>query len=696
MNEIQPKISIDDMIDGALGHHQAGRIDQAAAIYREVLDLDAGNVDANHLLGVVLLQSGNHSEAADFFITTVRLKPDFAEAHCNLGVAFYGLGRLIEAASSYNRALAINPAYPQAHYNLGNVLRDQEECDQAVACYRKAIELKPDYIEAHNNLGFTLQRQGQLSEAIASLNNALSLNPDDGGALVNLGNSYLQLRNLKQAEQSFRQALDVNADEAEAHNGLGNVLKARDQLDEAVASYRKAIEIIPEFIEAHNNLGNVFKDQGKEDASIECFKRALDMNPDYAMAFSNLLFTMTGSAAYGPADIWAEIEHWNQLRAPAVSSRPANHRNDKTPGRRLTIGYVSPDFRRHSVSYFFEPLLSAHDRDAVKAICYAEVSDPDEMTGRLQELSDGWCQTVGRTARDIAQQIQRDGVDILVDLAGHTKGNRLDVFALKPAPLQITWLGYPGSTGLGAMNCRLTDAIADPEGVSDPYFSEDLIRLNRGFHCYKPPSDCPEVSTLPARESGAITFGSFNNLGKVTSEVISAWARILTEVPGSRMVIKSPKHIENMRARCRQAFSEHGIGQDRLELLADAPTTRDHLETYGRVDIALDTFPYNGTTTTCEALWMGVPVVTLRADRTAGRIGASLLTEVGMPDLITDNVDAYVAKAKDLAGRLDSLDAMRASMRQRMARSPLCDPVGFAEDMEATYRQLWRQWCETP
>ncbi|MEE8515342.1 MAG: hypothetical protein V3T02_01760, partial [Alphaproteobacteria bacterium] len=332
----------------------------------------------------------------------------------------------------------------------------------------------------------------------------------------------------------------------------------------------------------------------------------------------------------------------------------------------------------------------------VKAICYAEVTDPDGTTGRLKAMSDGWCTTVGRSARDIAQHIERDGVDILVDLAGHTKGNRLDVFALSPAPVQITWLGYPGSTGLGAMDCRLTDAIADPDGVSDPYFSEDLIRLPRGFHCYKPPSDCPQVTNLPARETGAITFGSFNNLGKVTAEVISAWARILTEVPGSRMVIKSPKHIEDMRARCRQAFSEHGIDEDRLELLADAPTTREHLENYARIDIALDTFPYNGTTTTCEAMWMGVPVVTLRADRTAGRIGASLLTEVGMPHLIADTVDAYVAKARDLAGKLDHLDTLRASMRQRLAASPLCDAAGFARDMEATYRRLWRRWCDKP
>lgn len=694
MNEIRPTTTLDDTIDSALGHHHAGRLDDAASIYRRALELDPDNVDALHLLGVVSLQTGNHPEAVDLFTTALRLKPDFAEAHCNLGAAYYGLGQLDEAASSYHRALALNPTYPEAHYNLGNVLQDQDEWDPAICCYRKAIEFKPDYFEAQNNLGMTFQKRGKFTEALCCFETAISLRPGDCGGYINRGNTHVLLGQAKVAVESFRHALEIDPDSGQAHNDLGNALKALGQLDEAEACYRRAIEIIPEFTEAHNNLGNVFKDRGADGESIECFRQALALNPNYGKAFSNLLFTMTGSAAYGPAEIWAEIGHWNEMRAPAVGPHPCGHRNDSDPDRRITIGYVSPDFRRHSVSYFFEPLLAAHDRHSVKAICYAEVSDPDETTGRLKAMSDGWCVTVGRSARDIARQIERDGVDILVDLAGHTKNNRLDVFELKPAPVQVTWLGYPGSTGLGTVDCRLTDAIADPEGESDPYFSEDLIRLPRGFHCYKPPMACPEVSPLPARETGAITFGSFNNLSKVSPDVVSAWARILTGVPGSRMVIKSPCLVEDMHARCRRAFAGLGIDDHRLELLADMSTTREHLEIYGRIDIALDTFPYNGTTTTCEALWMGVPVVTLRADRTAGRIGASLLTAVGLPHLIADTVDAYVATAKELAGKLDDLDTMRASMRQRMAGSPLCDAVGFARDMEATYRELWRRWCE--
>ena len=378
-------------------------------------------------------------------------------------------------------------------------------------------------------------------------------------------------------------------------------------------------------------------------------------------------------------------------------SRPTAYANVREAARRLKIGYVSPDFRGHSVAYFVEPLLKGHDRQAVEVFCYAEVTRPDTVTAHLQGLVDHWLVTVGLSDEELAERIRADGIDILVDLAGHTANNRLRVFARKPAPVQVTWLGYPNTTGLEAIDYRLVDAVTDPVGEADAWASETLVRLEGGFLCYGGLKDAPEPTVPPCLKTGTVTFGSFNNPAKVSAATFDAWATLLSRLPQARLLLKGKPFADAAtRALFLARLGERGVAAERVELVAWLPGTAAHLALYHRVDIALDPFPYNGTTTTCEALWMGVPVVTLRGDRHAGRVGASLLSQIGLTDLIANSVEEYVEIALALARNPGRLDDLRRALRPRMAASPLCDGRAFARKMEAAFRTMWQVWCETP
>ena len=349
------------------------------------------------------------------------------------------------------------------------------------------------------------------------------------------------------------------------------------------------------------------------------------------------------------------------------------------------------------MAFFVEPLLKGHDRQAVEVFCYAEVTRPDTVTAHLQGLADHWLVTVGLSDEELAERIRADGIDILVDLAGHTAKNRLRVFARKPAPVQVTWLGYPNTTGLEAIDYRLVDAVTDPVGEADAWASETLVRLEGGFLCYGGVKDAPEPTVPPCLKTGTVTFGSFNNPAKVSAATFDAWATLLSRLPQARLLLKGKPFADAAtRALFLARLGERGVAAERVELVAWLPGAAAHLALYHRVDIALDPFPYNGTTTTCEALWMGVPVVTLRGDRHAGRVGASLLSQIGLTDLIANSVEEYVAIALALAGNPGHLHELRRSLRSRMAASSLCDGRAFARKMEAAFRTMWQVWCEAP
>ena len=646
-------------------------------------------------LGIALQNQGKLDEAIAAYLHAIGIKPDYAEVHSNLGIALKSQRKLDEAIAACRRAISIKPDYVEAHYNLGNALKDQGKLDEAIAAYFQAIGIKPDFAEAHSNLGTALQEQGKLAEAIAAYRRAIDFKPDFAEAHSNLGAALRDQGKLAEAIAAYRQAIGIKPDFAEAYSNLGTALQDQGALAEAIAAYRQAIGIKPYFAEAHFNLGTALRDQGKLDEAIAACQQAIGIKRDYAEAFSHLLFCLNYHDQLTADGLFAAHREWD-ARFGGQVARPIAYANDREMGRRLRIGYVSPDFRSHSVAYFMAPLLKEHDRRAVEIFCYAEVARPDMVTAQLHGLADHWLVTVGLSDDELAERLRADGIDILVDLAGHTAKNRLGVFARKPAPVQVTWLGYPNTTGLEAIDYRLVDAVTDPIGEADAWASETLIRLEGGFLCYGGLQGAPEPAVPPCLETGTVTFGSFNNPTKVSASTFDAWARLLARLPHARLLLKGKQFADAAtRALFLAKLGDRGVAVERVALVAWQPSSTAHLALYDRVDVALDPFPYNGTTTTCEALSMGVPVVTLRGDRHAGRVGASLLSQVGLTDLIANSVEEYIDIALALAGDPERLLDLRRTLRPRLAASPLCDGPAFSRKIEAAFRLMWWRWCET-
>jgi protein O-GlcNAc transferase len=538
---------------------------------------------------------------------------------------------------------------------------------------------------------------GNLRKAEQMFRQVLSVDARHSDSLNMLGVIAAQTGRQAQAIELIGKAIRLRDRVTSYHFNLGNVLRNQGKLDEAVASYRRALALDPDFAEAYNNLGLALLIQAKADEAASHFERALALKADYTRAHGNLLLSMIINAAVSADRIDAEARRWNGRIEQSLRTAPRRYRNDPDPERRMRIGYVSPDFRRHSVSYFLEPLLRAHDHTSVEVFCYADVRRPDAVTDRLRGLADHWHVTVPMGDEALAQRILEDRIDILVDLAGHGAQNRLQVFARKPAPVQVTWLGWPHTTGLTAMDYRVVDAVTDPPGDTDAGASEKLVRLERGFLCYGPPAEAPVSARPPCLESGVVTFGSFNHSIKLSSATLDAWAALLGRIPTARLRLKCIGFAEAAtRALFQARFAERGVGPERLDLVGYIADVSDHLAAYHQVDIALDPFPYNGTTTTCEALWMGVPVVTLAAsDRHAGRVGSSLLGGLGLHQLIAHDIAEYIAIAVALASDRDRLVDLRQNLRAGMAASSLCDGPDFARRFEAAYRDMWRAWCRS-
>ncbi len=646
------------------------------------------------VLGATLRQLGRSADALAPAQKVIALSPKDAEAHNNLGNVLTDLGQLAEAVASYRRALEIKPDYAEAHNNLGAALKDLGQLAEAVASYRRALEIKPDFAEAHSNLGYVLKDLGLLAEAVASCRRALEIKPDFSQAHNNLGAALNDLGRRAAAVASYRRALEIKPDFADAHSNLGNVLRNLGQLNEAAASCRRALEIKPNHAEAHNNLGVALNDLGQLAEAVASYRRALEIKPDFARAHSNLVLALLYHSGNEAEVIAAELHRWSEQHGAPLARFILPHTNDRSPERRLRVGYLSGDFRLHSVAFFLLPLLEARDCGQIHVSCYSTSLRSDEVTVRLRACADDWCDLTGRSDEDIARQIREDRIDLLVDLSGHTNDNRLTVFARKPAPIQVSYLGFPEPTGLSAIDYGLTDHWADPPGATPEALAERLVWLPETAWCFTPLSGSPPVGELPAISSAQLTFGCFNSFAKVTEEMFRLWARILQQVPGSRLVLKNLAVSNASVVRRVQAFfGQQGIGAGRLELLPPMLSPVDHLKCYQRVDIALDTFPYHGTTTTCEALWMGVPVITLAGSRHLARVGVSLLTNVKLPELVAERADEYVEKAAALARDLPRLAALRAGLRERMQRSPLMNGARAARGIESAYRTMWRRWC---
>ena len=576
---------------------------------------------------------------------------------------------------------------------LGIISGKQDQHARSVDCLRRALELRSGDIQILYNLGIALRGSGNVEAALGAFQKVVKFQPDFRDAGACLAHAYSTLGRLDESEDAFRKALRYQPGNAELHSNLGSVLQAKGLVDEAVACYKQALQINPN-LPAYDSFGSALTGQGKFDEALAAYREGLRRQPGNVRVHSNLLLTLNYIPDVTPEALYKEHCRWGELHGNPPG-RIKFHKNQRDPERRLRVGYVSPDFRTHSVACYIEPLLASHHREKVDVFCYSLVPRPDETTERLRALADHWREIHGQTNQQIVAQIQADQIDILVDLAGHTAHNMLTAFACKSAPIQVTYLGYPATTGLPAIDYRLTDAIADPEGEGE-FYTEKLVRLPDCFLCYQPLRDAPAVEVLPAADKGYLTFGSFNNLAKINPEVVALWSSVVKAVPDSRLLVKNPSLTDpNRRAQYYQLFRSHGISDDRVELLGHTPTREEHLALYGRVDIGLDTFPYNGTTTTCEALWMGVPVLTMAGNRHAGRVGKSLLKCAGLDDWVADSPEQFVARATDLAANLAGLAEMRQGLRDRLAASPLCDSSAFACKVEAAYRGMWRRWCDS-
>ncbi len=597
---------------------------------------------------------------------------------------------------------------------------------EAESLYRQARMAAPRHFDVLHLSGLVAYQQGRMTEAVDYLGKAHQLNPRDAVCAMRCGLALLAMRRTAEAEKALRRAVEIKPDFPEGWDNLAYCLKTQDRLDEACACHEKCLALKPDYAAGWYNFGLTLSLSGRSSEALARHDRALAVEPSYAMAHfgraqalqqlhrteeaveeyarflalqpahhearSYRLFALHNLEEVSREQLFAEhVAYGRAVVAPAAP--PFTHAAD--PARRLRVAILSPDLRAHSCAYFIEPLVQHLDRAQFEIYLYHDHFREDAISTRLKSLAAVWRNFVGQPAASVEKIIRADAPDILIDLAGHTgMTNRLPLFARRLAPVQITYLGYPNTTGLPAMDYRLTDAVADPVGDADHFATEKLLRFAPTAWTYTPPVDAPDVAAAPSLARGYVTFGCFNNLAKITDATLERWAQILTAVPTARLRLKGLGLGEaNVRDRCIERFRRVGLPVERIDLLERTTETKAHLALYHDVDIALDTFPYHGTTTTCEALWMGVPVVSLVGDRHMSRVGASLLSAVGHPEWLATAPEDYVRVAVALATDRESLAVTRAKLRSDLRSSPLLDHVGQAARLGECLREVWGVWC---
>jgi predicted O-linked N-acetylglucosamine transferase (SPINDLY family) len=702
--------TISQMLTEARQSKREGDKLRSEQICREILRVDPANVEALHLLGVCLHARGSLAEATEQYQKALRLDPSRAVVANDLGTALAMQNRLDEAIPVFQQVVRLKPDFAQAHSNLGNALRLQGRLDEAINHLREALQLEPNHANAHGNLAIALLAHGKADQAIASSRQALLLNPSNAEALTSLkkalqlnpnlpeghntlGNILAEAGQQEDAIAAYRQALRLKPEFAEALSNLGIVLCKKGLVDEGIASFREALRLKPDYADALNNLANALKDQGQLAEAMALMERVRQLKPDDARFHANVLGTLNYHPGSDPKAIYEEHRRWEQQHASfpeAKQRQPLRFANDPSPERRLRVGYVSADFSSHVVGRNVWPLFRNHNHEQFEITLYPNMTHGDPMTEQFQKCADHWYAIAHWPDEQVANWIRQHRIDILVDLAVHTLGNRLLVFARKVAPVQVTFAGYPGTTGLRAMDYRLTDPYLDPPGLFDDWYAEESYRLPHSFWCYDPQSEEPLVAPLPALEKRFITFGCLNNFCKVNDEVLQLWARVLREVKDSRLLLlaKPGSH----RQRTHDVLGRHGIATERVEFIPPKPRS-EYLASYHQVDIGLDTLPYNGHTTSLDSFWMGVPVITLVGKTVVGRAGLSQLTNLGLQELAAHSPDEFVRLVVELAGDLPRLQALRTGLRERMKQSPLMDAEGFARGIEEAYQAMWRKWC---
>jgi protein O-GlcNAc transferase len=716
----------------------AGRFDDAIDTYRALLAFDATSADLWFALASALQSSGDVQGAATAYESAAALDPAQVDALNNLGNCHRQLGAPERAQDAYRRALAVQPDHASALTNLGTLLQESGEIDAAIDLLSAALQSAPDSPTCLLNLGVACCARRQFDEAVVLLTRTLELDPHFPEAAYNLGNALHALGRRRDAQVHYRNAVALDPQHADAHNNLGNVSKELGEYKAAAEAFDAAIRARPGFVAAynnagnlmrtlrrtadaealfeaalavdpdhsasHNNLGNVLKDCGALDEGIVHYRRAIESDPDNVVAHSNLAYALTFQAEHGEA-VLTECRRWSAQHETPLRAARRPHTNDRMPHRRLRIGYVAADFRDHCQSLFTVPFFSHHDHEQFEIVCYASVERPDDLTRRLAGYADVWRDVRELDDEQLAQQIRTDGIDILVDLAMHMAGGRPLLFARKPAPVQVAWLAYPGTTGVEAIDYRLTDPNLDPldpldalnpadpkhaRCTSDTHYTERSLRLPDSFWCYDPLTDEPAVNTLPALTADTLTLGCLNNPCKLTDRTLAMWGAVLREVAHARLLLMAP--AGNARQNLVRRMERQGIDMQRVGFVPFQPRA-DYLRTYHQIDLGLDTFPYNGHTTSLDSLWMGVPVVTRVGATAVGRGGLSQLVNLGLGELAAYSDEEFVRIAVELSADRTRLANLRQGLRTRMEQSPLMDGARFTRNVEAAYRHMWREWC---
>jgi protein O-GlcNAc transferase len=714
--------SVEELLERATARHRDGHVAEARDLYRQILAQMPGHALATFCSGLLELQAGDlaaayaliqraaaaapeepryrlglghvaeklqlwEQAAEAAYRQALALQPEHADAMSNLGSLLRETGRLDAALPLLRAALDRQPLVAAYAINLGIALCQRREFADAVTVLRAAVGRDPQHAEAAFNLGIALQGLGRAHEAADLYRAAVAIRTDYTDALINLGNVYQELGEFTQAAAAYEAAMRAQPQSAEGINNAGCLLRTLGRIDEAEDLFRHGLQIDPGNCALHDNLGNVLKDAGELDEAIDSYRAALRCDPSQAATHGNLAYALSFQSLEA-APILEECRRWNARFAARL--RP-HEPHERTLNRRLRIGYVSADFRDHCQALFTLPLLSRHDHAAFEIFCYSSVLRPDELTARIRALADVWRDARALDDAALAQQIRADRIDILVDLTMHMAGGRPLLFARKPAPLQIAWLAYPGTTGNAAIDYRLSDARLDPPGW-DAHYSERTIRLADSFWCYDPLTDQPTVNELPALQRGYLTLGCLNNPCKLTEATLRPWAGVMQALPTAKLLLMAPPGRH--RRRLSQRLAAHGITADRVDFVGFRPRA-DYLRSYHEIDLGLDTLPYNGHTTSLDSFWMGVPVITRVGQTCVGRAGLSQLYQLDLQDLAAETDDAFVMTAAALGTDWPRLAALRQSLRARLERSPLMDGARFARQIEAAYRLVWREYCET-
>ena len=697
------------------------RWSDAAAAYRQALLLDAASADACYALGNALVGMGDQAAAIASFESAVSMQPDFADAFLNMGNAWKMLGNLPRAAAAYERALVLRPGSTAALSNLGVVLHagkqdaramqclraavgadpnvagyainlaaalsDRRQFDEAAMVAQRAVQLDPNSAQAAFNLGIALQGSGKSLQAITQYQRAITLMPTHVQAMNNLGMLQKQRGEFSDAMQSFESAIQTDPGFVPAMNNAGCLLRTLGKLEDAQAMLRRGLAINDRQPALLDNLGSVLKDAGQLDEAIACYRQSLAIDPASAQTHSNLIFSLAFSHR-DPRSVLDQCQRWGQMHADPLRSEIRVHDVDRSPGRRLRIGYVSPDFRDHCQSLFTIPLLSNHDHHAFEIVCYSSKERPDALTRRIAGYADLWREVLHLDDAALAQQIRQDSVDILIDLTMHMASGRPLVFARKPAPIQIAWLAYPGTTGVAAMDYRVSDPRLDPDDF-DSNYTEKTLRLPDSFWCYDPLATQPQVNDLPALDRGFITLGCLNNPSKLTDDTLELWSGAMHALPTARLLLMTAPG--SYRQRLLERLAVRGIVSTRVDFLSYRPRA-DYLRSYHQIDLGLDTLPYNGHTTSLDSFWMGVPVVTRIGSTCVGRGGLSQMFQLDLMELTAETDKAFVDIVVKLASNLPALQAIRKQLRSRLERSPLMDGQRFAKNMESLYQQCWERF----